>query len=282
MKPEHEEKENCVPDNAFGDLPPAENELEGRVKERTRELQNALETLQLRAQVLATLNEGVMVATESGQIVFTSEVFDTMLDYTRGELIGCHIDILFAGNREEQAHTSAMVRKALLADGEWDGRVINIRKDGTRFISRARMRATQIAGQTYIVSLQEDVTERDALEVATRKQERLATVGTTAMRLTHEIGNRLNGISTSIQLLERQLRRQQSLDIATVSEAVSDLKKESGRMRKFLQDLRTLACAYRLDLRPVDLAALLRETLHAYEPACLHSGISIVEAFPSS
>jgi signal transduction histidine kinase len=140
----------------------------------------------------------------------------------------------------------------------------------------------QIAGQTYIVGLHEDVTERDALEMKVREQERLANVGTTAVRLTHEIGNRLNGLSTSIQLLERQLHRQQSPDRALLSETVSDLKGESDRMIAFLQDLRTLARAYRLNLLPLDLAPLLRETLRTYEPLCRRNNIAIVEVVPVS
>ena len=147
-------------------------------------------------------------------------------------------------------------------------------------IEKAALHQT-IARQYQALEEKNRALEAALHEVQVREQERLAILGTTAVRLTHEIGNRLNGLSTSIQLLERQVQRLR-LERTVLSETISDLKSESIRMGEFLQDLRTLARAYRLNLRPLDLVPLLQETLHLYRPLCQQQHIAIVAAFPPS
>ncbi|MGE0826803.1 MAG: ATP-binding protein [Candidatus Binatia bacterium] len=274
-------EKNSALENAFAEVQAAREELENRVKKRTSTLQKANEALQLQVRILATMNEGLVVVTEDGRIVLTNAALDAMFGYETGELHGHHINVL-TSTAERQTILTAEIFRRLQADKVWRGRVTHYRKDGTRFTAYARISSVDIAGQGYFVSLYEDITEREALEAKVREQERLAHVGTTAVRLTHEIGNRLNGLSTSVQLLERQLFRAPKLELAALRETVADLKGETDRMTKFLQDLRTLARAYRLNIAPFDLVSLIQEVLRIYEPVCLRNGITIVQPLSSS
>jgi PAS domain S-box-containing protein len=276
------EEKNRALENALVEVRAAHDQLEHRVAERTSALQKANDALQLRAQVLATMHEGLLVLTKDWHIVLTNTALDMMFGYEQGELTGCHISILSPGNGDQKTFVTDEVVHALTVHKVWRGRVTNCRKDGPLFVSAVRINSVQIGGQDYFVSLQEDITEREALEAKVHEQERMANVGTTAVRLTHEIGNRLNGLSTSVQLLERELRKAPKINVAILQETVTDLKGETERMSEFLQDLRTLARAYRLNITPFDAVPLIQEVLQIYAPRCQHSGITVIQSLPSS
>jgi PAS domain S-box-containing protein len=133
-----------------------------------------------------------------------------------------------------------------------------------------------------------DITERKRLEAQMRERERLRTIGATAGSLTHEIGNRLNGISTTIQVLEHVLVPHQVLSDALVTETLSDLKAEAYRLQAVLQDLYVLTDVGHLDLQLLDITALTVEMLHVQEPHhlmrhihvehCVQSGLPLINA----
>jgi PAS domain S-box-containing protein len=120
-----------------------------------------------------------------------------------------------------------------------------------------------------------DITERKRLEAQTRERERLQTIGATAGNLTHEIGNRLNGISTTIQMLEHALVPHQVLSDVLVTETLSDLKAETQHLQAVLQDLYILTDVGQLDLQPLDITALTLEILHLQEPHLLRRRIHV-------
>ncbi len=53
-----------------------------------------------------------------------------------------------------------------------------------------------------------DISEKVKLQQQAVESERLATIGTMAAKFGHELGNPLNGMSLTIQLLEQRLRKQ--------------------------------------------------------------------------
>jgi len=110
-------------------------------------------------------------------------------------------------------------------------------------------------------TLTTDVTEQRRLEAQLREQERLKTIGFTAVNLTHEIGNRLNGISTTLQTLESCMTRQPTLSIGLLAETVQDLKTETHRMQAVLKDLRTFTTAHILYPQPTNVAAVAAEVV---------------------
>jgi signal transduction histidine kinase len=78
------------------------------------------------------------------------------------------------------------------------------------------------------------------------EQDRLAAVQATAAGFAHEIGNRLTSISTSVQLLEREIRKQNLPPNAKIDAFFSGVMDEINRMATLLQQMRLL-------IRPVTL-----------------------------
>ena len=131
--------------------------------------------LGMQARVLESMREGVSVTDEQGYIVYTNPAEDDMFGYGPGELIGCHVTIQNTYPPEENARRVTEVIGQLQAHGEWTGEWDNVRKDGTPFVTAARITAFEHGERKYWVCVQEDITarrrarERDAfLEEATR------------------------------------------------------------------------------------------------------------------
>ena len=128
-------------------------------------------------------------------------------------------------------------------------------------------------------ALRAEITERKRTEQKLRDSERLATIGTTAAKIAHEIGNPLNGMATTVQILERHLAKQKGPVDDLVASAVQDLAQEIARLRSLVQGLRTLARPHSLDLRPTDVAAVAAEVLRREAPYYAEHNIRVEQTF---
>jgi signal transduction histidine kinase len=128
-------------------------------------------------------------------------------------------------------------------------------------------------------TLRAEIAERKRAEQKLRDSERLATIGTTAAKLAHEIGNPLNGMATTVQVLERHLAKHKDSADDLLSSAVQDLAREISRLRSLLRELRTLARPHPLDLQPTDLAAVAAEVLRREAPSYAERHIRIRQTF---
>jgi len=128
-------------------------------------------------------------------------------------------------------------------------------------------------------ALRIEITERQRAEGKLRQSERLAAIATAAAKLAHEIGNPLNGLATTVQLLERSLGKQQPLADDLLSSTVQDLKQEINRLQSLLQGWRALARPQQLNLQPTSLATLTAEVLRAQVPYYIERGIQLEQIF---
>lgn len=123
--------------------------------------------------------------------------------------------------------------------------------------------------------------ERRRAEERVRESERLAAVGKTAAVLAHEIGNPLNGMFTTIQLIERYLARSKSAFADTqLTAQFQDLKGEISRLGSLLHEFRSLSGPMQLNLRPMKPAAFVPELLQMTSHICDGSGVEIVHDIP--
>lgn len=128
-------------------------------------------------------------------------------------------------------------------------------------------------------ALREEIAERKRTAQKLRDSERLATIGTTAAKLAHEIGNPLNGMATTVQILERHLTRQQAPADEVLISAVQDLSQEIARLHALVQRLRTLARPHLLERCPTDLIAVTGEVLRREAPSSTEHRICVEQSF---
>jgi signal transduction histidine kinase len=149
----------------------------------------------------------------------------------------------------------------------------------TALAQTARLRAQEAEMAHHRLS--QEMVERQRIEEALREGERLAALGTSAAKLAHEISNPLNGISTTVQILERQFLKQTTREDETLVAAMQDIKNEINRLRSLLQEFRSLARPQQLALQPTDLVVVVKESLATEALHYSEQGITVEQESPT-
>lgn len=247
--------------------------LAQRVIEQTSELMSKTEELQHEEaqrkqveQILGNLlrnitNYAVLIADADGRIVDWNRTATRILGRESDDMIGQPLAIFFADEEGQ-----ALIEKALdeaSDQGTFRDYQLLVRKDGSRFYARVIVFALRDdAGglQGFLILLRDDSQERNLREKL-REKEHLAAIGTAASMLAHEIGNPLNGISTTVQLLERFISREGIKAPPHMLATLKDLKSEIDRLTSLLNEFKTIARPQKLSLQPVKLASVIQETV---------------------
>jgi PAS domain S-box-containing protein len=158
----------------------------------------------------------------------------------RESLIGVHVEQLRA------PHARAGVDEQLgmaFAHGLLF-ETVHIRADGRHMPVEVSSRATTIGGETVLVSVIRDITERKLMQTRLVEADRLASVGTLAAGVAHEINNPLAYVMTSLEVASRVVRRAADDSMPSLSRAAELLATAlhgAERVRAIVRDLKTLA-----------------------------------------
>ena len=266
-------------------------------------LESSSAELKLHDRVLGSMTEGVSISDASGTIIYTNPAQDAMFGYPRGEMVGRHGSVQkpFPPPAERRI-TDAGLNEAVERRG-WVGEWENVRKDGTIFLTRARLSPLDLAGKRYWVCVQRDVTDekrvegirRDALEL----QERARTALEDAYRtveaasrakseflavMSHELRTPLNAIGGYAELLEMglrgpvtpaqlkdlgRIREGQERLVSLIDDVLSYVRIETGRVEYDLTDVKVHAALLSLEtmIAPQVRASQLVYTYVRCDPA---------------
>ncbi len=128
------------------------------------------EVLKTQALVVENMAEGVLVAEEDGQIVFTNPTFDSQFSFKRGELVGSNISSLYAAEKQYD-EVMSRIKHALGEGRNWTGELAGRTKGGEEFFTYARVSRLQVFGRNYVIYVQENITDRRISENALRDSE---------------------------------------------------------------------------------------------------------------
>jgi signal transduction histidine kinase len=231
------------------------------------------------------MNEGAATLSPEGIILYCNRRFADLLETPLEQIIGSSIQDWFVQDAAFTSLVQGNVRGAV------EGRLT--RNDSTQvpvFISYNPVVIDDTFCVCIIVADLTEVKHQAALleEERLRSEEkmsesrRLAVMGATAAVLAHEIANPLNGISTTVQVMQRYLstRREESADdfLAT---SLADLKTEIDRLGALLNDFRSLARAPQLHVLPVDLRTLVGEVMKMFSSEAEQFGILLTQDLPA-
>jgi PAS domain S-box-containing protein len=132
-----------------------------------------------------------------------------------------------------------------------------------------------------IYLLGRDITEERELGERIRRAERLATVGTLAAGLAHEIRNPLHGAQLHLTFLERQLVGH-ALDDRDVDEALVVVRREILRLSKLVTEFLDFAKPHPLDRRDVDVREVCQEVASLVGPEAELAGVELALDLPRS
>ena len=134
------------------------------------------------------------------------------------------------------------------------------------------------------MKLAEEIANRAAIAVDNARLFKAAQDGVAARdrflaMLGHELRNPLNSISIVAQMLERE-----SLSDERLTKLRTMIGRETRQLSTLVDDLldvsRVLAGKMSLAMQPVDLAALVRESVQSFEETARQRGLKLVVAVP--
>jgi PAS domain S-box-containing protein len=130
-----------------------------------------------------------------------------------------------------------------------------VRKDGTSFIVESQAVLIDLDGEPGIVVIARDVTEQRALQARLAAADRMASLGTLAAGVAHEINNPLAYAMTNVQYALDHVRDPKLRSM--LGEAFHGME----RVRDIVRDLKTLTRGSDEQQGSVDLAGVIRSAL---------------------
>jgi two-component system, NtrC family, sensor kinase len=175
-------------------------ELEQRVAERTEELKE-------RADLLDLASEGIMVRDMNGTLRFWNSGAESVYGWKREEIVGKSLhEVLATKFSVPFSKIDASLRKT----GRWEGNLVQRTHDGEEITVACRkaLKTDKNGNPLAILEIGRDITATLRAEQGLRNSEKLAAMGRVAGIIAHEINNPLEAILNIFHLL----RSHSSLD----------------------------------------------------------------------
>lgn len=219
-----------------------------------------------------------------GNVVSWNRGAERLKGYAADEIIGKHFSKFYSEEDIRKRRPAEELRIAQ-REGRFEAEDWRVRKNGTKFWASVLITAlTDYTGQLQgFAKLIRDMTEQKLIREKLQESERLAAMGTTAAVFAHEIGNPLNAISTSLQLLQLELCK--TSDNPLLTETLDLVLKEIYSLGSLLNDFRSLARPQQpqqLDLRPISLVQLVRELMSSQQSLFADHRIVIKQDLPQN
>ena len=226
--------------------------------------------VRLAAEILDHIREAVhLIRCDDLSIVHVNARFERLFGYSADEIRGQHVRTLNAAGDTDPGKVAETIANELRAHGAWEGEVLNVRRDGTEFWSRARV--TEFEHPTFgrvwlsvhdeISELKEVERQRAVLEETLQRTQKLESLGTLAGGVAHDFNNVLQGIMLSAEGLLDQLS--QSDPAVEDAEAIASLVE---RGQALVQRILTFARSAPATRERLDLRHVVTQTLALVRP----------------
>jgi PAS domain S-box-containing protein len=243
-------------DKLAGSLQKHTGDLESLVSERTVELAKVNARLEMLVSALEKAGDGIEITDSNGRYVYVNPALERISGYSASELLGQHPSLLRSGQLDEAFYKR--IEAACTEGRVFHDSFVGKRKDGGFFDQEVTVWPVQDAAGTitHIVGLRRDITQRKRTEQALRVSERMASLGTLASGVAHEINNPLTYLMLSLRQIGRLLQRNEALlpkgFADKVREPLEYADEGAQRVAEIVNDLRAFSRPNDVDLRTVD------------------------------
>jgi PAS domain S-box-containing protein len=210
---------------------------------------------------LESAAEGIIVVDRAGAIVLVNAQTELMFGYRRGELIGQTLELLLPeAVRAAHTHhrTSYFAEPRVRRMGQ-DLVLAGRRRDGAELPVEISLSYVETPDGILAMAFVTDITERVALQRATRQSEKLAALGTLAAGIAHEINNPLGIISSRIEVM--LLEAESEPFPKSVVDDLMTVHKHAERVARIAQGLLSFSRQSSTDFGPVDLNRVVEDTV---------------------
>lgn len=230
-------------------------------------------------RLIATTQDAVIAIDRQSRMVLFNPAAEKIFGYTPPEVQGQRVQILMPAPYASE-HDGYVERYERTREPHAIGRVRVVsarRKNGEVFPMELSVTEVGTEDDIRYAAFIRDVSERVRLQEQLLERERLATIGMTAAKLVHEIGNPLNGMSIATQLLERRLGK--LTEDESIQMSVRSLRNQTSRLANLLDEFRSLSRRQQFTFRPTKLPEVIREVMSAEFGLYTERGVAVEQVF---
>ncbi len=231
------------------ELRKSHDELEKKVQERTSEVKQQAELLDL-------ARDAIVLEKLDGTILLWSDGAAEMYGWSKEETVGKIMRHLL------QTHYPVPREKIILKliqDGQWEGELTHTRKDGKtiKVLSRWTLKRDRLGKPESIMIINHDLTERLQLEEQLRRAQKLESLGTLAGGIAHDFNNLLQPIliNTDLALMDIKagnLPSPESLRLA---------REGARRGAELVKQIITFSRQKEHPRKPIEITPIIKETI---------------------
>jgi PAS domain S-box-containing protein len=205
----------------------------------------AEDELRRQALMFENLNDAVVLIDLAGLVLDWNTSAERLFGFSKAEAQGKSYRELL--RIEDPEATPAAIQVALKRYGRWNRELVTLRKDGTQCFSETTVVSLRDRDGHHLASLavHRDVAERRAMQAQLMVASRMASVGTLAAGVAHEINNPLAFINANLVWLRDQLEaRRAELGEAGFGEldaVVSESRIGIERIGNIVRDLKAFS-----------------------------------------
>ncbi|HYP76541.1 MAG TPA: ATP-binding protein [Polyangiaceae bacterium] len=245
-------------------------QLESMVQERTHALALINERLLTLVDALERAGDGIEITDPQAKFIYVNPAWERLTGYSRADVSGMSPSILRSGTEPEAFYEAIWQR--IISGDVYTGAFLGKRKDGTLFdqeltVWPVRSREGEIV---HIVGLRRDVTEKARTEQALRISERMASVGTLAAGIAHEINNPLTYVLISLRFAQAELQQKATQGPTHVIEALERAIEGAERVSSIVRELRVFSRPNDRALSVIDPRVVLDSALRMVDNDIRH------------
>jgi PAS domain S-box-containing protein len=243
--------------------PAIERELrEAAVRKARRDAEESLRASEQRFRAVAeTAADAIISFDADGRIVYFNSAALRMFGYSAGELPARPITSLMSGRFDVDQPGDRSASASDIASRTTE--IVGLRKDSVEFPIEISIARWTEASAVYFTAIIRDISERKKIEAQLMVSDRMASVGTLAAGVAHEINNPLAAVVTNIELAEEETDRvvRSMADGRELALLLADARVAADRVRNIVKDLKLFSRADDDRRELVDVERVLESSL---------------------
>jgi PAS domain S-box-containing protein len=231
------------------------------ISERYRVLEALRRSESQASAILEAASEGIVIVNATGIIIGVNRQSEVMFGYPRAELMGRPLEVLLPARFHDKhvVHRTSYMRDPRVRPMGQGLDLTARRRDGSEFPVEISLTYVETDEGLRVMAFVTDITERKAMERATRQAERLSALGRLSAGIAHEVNNPIGIMTSRIELI---LMDAEANGLA--EETVADLRvihRNAIRVATIARNLLSFARETPRERRAVDLNDVVRNVL---------------------
>ena len=216
-------------------------------------------------------NEAFVTIDQNQKVLFFNKAAEIIFGYSRDEVLGRDLDAIMSPDcsRDHHRAVARYIETGVPRRIGHHTEIMAVRKNGETFPADISFSISRADGTLYFTAIVRDVTETKALQERINRSERLAALGQVVAEISHEIKNPLMMIGGFARQLVKETGDEKSLTKLNI------IVNEVQRLESLLREMRDFYLPRALELKDVDINALLKQVHDLIKEDCERRSIRL-------